>query len=144
MAERKAGVVPNTAAAREEELRAQAEQQRPAQVGSDDESGEWDGTGSRLQAVREGKVDVEAVQGGLTTVAFADADLAKTEDHTGRYIAVTPVGKPKGTDKEPVKLTAPGDPVEGLSEDEIRPLLISGAVRRETKEEAKDRKDGSK
>lgn len=122
----------NPVAAREDALRAQASEQRPAKVEKD---GEWDGSGSRLQAVREGKVDFEAVAGGLTTVPFAANDLVNEDEQTGRYVAVTPVGKPKGTDKEPVELTAPGDVVEGLSEEELRPLLVSGAVRRETKAE---------
>ncbi len=129
--------------AREAELRNAADRPQ-AEVTTTKDDKEWDGQGSRLEAVRTGKVSLEAVQGGLTTVPFAQNDLVNEEDSTGRYIAVTPVGKPKGTDKEPVKLTAPGDPVEGLSDEELRPLLVSGAVRRETKEEAEARKEDSK
>jgi len=126
---------------REAELRAQQPKNAPvsAPVEKDDD-GEYDGTGNRLHAVREGKVDPAFVQGGLTQVLYVDREIAEDkEQHTGRFISETTFGKPKGREVEEHTVFHEGDVVEGLSEEELRPLLTSGAVRRETKDEAKDK-----
>ena len=101
---------------------------------------EWDGEGNRLHAVREGKVDAELVYDGLTQVPVAEQ--VKTDEHTGRYVAVANIettDKPS-EDDGPKRVVIPGgEPVEGLSDEQLKPLIQSGAVRLETKDEAKDK-----
>jgi hypothetical protein len=92
------------------------------------ETKEYDGQGSRLDAVRHGKVDAELVYNGLSTVPLVEQ--VKDENHTGNFVAVSRI--------EGEKLILPGAVVEGLSDEQLRPLISSGAVRRETKEEARD------
>lgn len=102
---------------------------------------DWDGQGNRVQAVRQEKVDVKLVANGLTSVPLTDADLtASDEDSTGRYIAVTQIQT--STEKpEPPKLRTieAGDVVEDLDDAVMQRMIASGAVRRETKDEAKDK-----
>lgn len=99
---------------------------------------EWDGQGNRVLAIREGKADAELIQNGLTSFPSV-AGEPKTDEHTGRYISETTFGEP-GEVKEPEgKIFRDGDVVEGLTEEQLRPLIASGAVRRETKDEAKDK-----
>lgn len=103
-----------------------------------DKTEEYDGQGNRLHAVRLGKVDAELVQNGLTSFPMTGNE-AKTDDHTGRFIAVTPVGLPKGREEQhKPTLFAAGDVVEGMPEDELRTFLTDGVIRRETKDEARD------
>jgi hypothetical protein len=114
------------------------------EVKGDQEQGktdEWDGQGNRLAAVREGKADAELVYGGLTTVP--QVEQVKTDEHTGKYVAVANIettDKPS-EDDGPKRVVIPqGEEVKDLSEEQLRPLIQSGAVRLETKDEAKDKK----
>lgn len=96
-----------------------------------DTKDEYDGQGNRVHAVRHGEVDAELVQNGLTQYPDVHREV-KTDEHTGRFIAETTIMAEK-----PI---AEGDVVEGLSDEELHPLVSSGAVRRETKDEARDSK----
>lgn len=125
-------------AAREEELRAQYAKTQPEQSADKSDKEEWDGTGNRLVAVRRGDADPELVANGMTQVPNLVREV-KTDDHTGRFISETTFGKPKGREVEEHVTFHEGDVVEGLSDEELRPLISSGAVRRETKDEARDK-----
>jgi len=107
--------------------------------GEDKRTEEWDGQGNRLLAVREGKADAELVYGGLTTVP--QVEQVKTDEHTGRYVAVANLettDKPS-EDNGPKRVVIPqGEVVKDLSDEQLRPLISSGAVRLETKDEARE------
>jgi hypothetical protein len=97
---------------------------------------EWDGQGDRLRAVRLGHADADLVYNGLTNVP--QAEQVKTDEHTGRYVAVSTIGRPEEKEPEPLREAfAPGDVVEGFKGEQLRSLISSGAVRLETKDEAK-------
>ena len=106
------------------------------EVKSEDHKDEWDGQGNRLHAIREGKADADLVYGGLTQVPVVEQ--VKTDEHTGRYIAASNIettDKPS-KDDGPKRVVIPeGEVVEGLSEEQLKPLIQSGAVRLETKDE---------
>lgn len=97
---------------------------------------EYDGQGNRMHAVRDGLADPSLVANGLSTSPTL-AGLVKTEENTDRFIAETTFGKPKGREEEDHVTFHVGGVVEGLTKEELAPLLRSGAVRRETKDEAK-------
>jgi hypothetical protein len=107
--------------------------------GEDRRKDEWDGEGNRLAAIREGKADADLVYDGLTQVPVVEQ--VKSDEHTGRYVAVSNIettDKPT-EDDSPKRVVIPeGEVVEGLSEEQLRPLIQSGAVRLETKDERKD------
>lgn len=101
-------------------------------VSPEDQGKEWNGEGNRVLAVRHGDASYEHVVNGLAQVPLTQADYDSFADgddtYTGKYIAVARIDGPTG-------LLLPGTTVD-FDEDLLKPLISSGAVRRERKDES--------
>jgi hypothetical protein len=131
--QRKAAVVPATAVSTEPPKGSDVAERSNASLDDKD----YDGQGNRLLAVRHEKVDAELVYNGLTSVP--QVEQPKTDEHTDNWVAVAALELPEDPEFSQPKATTvrPGAKVEGLSDEQLRPLITSGAIRRETKDEAK-------
>lgn len=126
------------AAAREKVLKEQQPERPIAEPTTESKDGDWDGHGDRLLAVRRGDADVELVANGLTQFPYVEREV-KTDEHTGRFIAEANLDPaPEEEQKPPRRGTAAGEVVEGYSEEQVQKFLTSGAIRRETKDEARE------
>jgi len=102
----------------------------PPVTPEEQKSGEYDGEGNRYAAVRKGDADEELVANGITQIPAQPEP--QTDDHTGKYVAVARL------ETDPV--TMPGAVVEAdLDEETLTGLLVSGAIRRQTKDEVKSK-----